>query len=53
MTENVKTKGRGAAWLGILTAGLPGAILLIAGTLLARPYIIKAVGLVLKTVVRR
>jgi len=47
-----KTK-RKTGWSGILTAALPGAILLIAGFILARPYILKAFGLVLKTVVKR
>ncbi len=56
MSGNSERSGkgrRGAPWTGILIAWLPGAILLTAGLILAKPYILKAFGLALKMVVKR
>ncbi|MBQ3278792.1 MAG: hypothetical protein IKD50_02770 [Clostridia bacterium] len=53
MTRKTEPAGKKTAWAGILTAALPGAALVVAGVLIAKPYILKALDLVLKMVVRR
>lgn len=53
MTQRTEPVRKKTAWAGILTAALPGAVLVIAGVIIAKPYILKALDLVLKMVVRR
>ena len=53
MTQNTEPVRKKTAWAGILTAALPGAALVIAALIIGKPYILKALDLVLKMVVRR